>query len=73
MGITALVVQDYICQIGSGVSVLAIELVKGNGCENAISVEILGLQLVQIFNQHNLYFSSPPTSNLDFVCYIILY
>ena len=53
MGIIAVVVvHNYTCQIGSGVYVLAIELVKGNGCENAIGVEIFGLQLVQIFNQH---------------------
>ena len=52
MGIIAVVVHDYGCQIGSGVCVLAIKLVKGNGCENAISVVYLGLQLVQIFNMN---------------------
>ena len=43
---TALVVHDYVYQVRSGVFVLAIELLKGNGCENAVSVNISDLQLV---------------------------
>ena len=47
MGIIALVVHDYIWQIRSGVFVLAIELVKVNGYENAVSVNNSKLILIE--------------------------
>ena len=36
--IALVVVHDYVCQIGSGVFVLAIKLVKGSGYGNTVSV-----------------------------------
>ena len=45
--IALVVVHDYVCQIGSGVFVLAIELVKVNGYENAVSVNNSKLILIE--------------------------
>ena len=48
MGIIALVVvHNYVCQFESGVFVIAMELVKVNGYENAVSVNNLKLILIE--------------------------